>query len=77
MAQVDIERGRHDARERRPYDSRRSYDVRDYKAGYLEGIKRDSPDCPECDGLMVIRIGRNGQFWGCADYPECKGTEQY
>ncbi len=33
-------------------------------------------DCPECGGKMVSRKRKSdGQrFWGCADYPRCKGT---
>lgn len=32
--------------------------------------------CPECNGRMVSRQNtRTGQrFWGCANYPTCKGT---
>ena len=38
-----------------------------------------SPECPDCGGEMVLRTarkGRNvgGQFWGCVQYPRCKGT---
>ena len=39
-------------------------------------MKPESVKCPQCDGPMVSRVsGKNGQrFWGCADYPTCKGT---
>ena len=35
--------------------------------------------CPTCGGPMVLRTARKGdrtgsQFWGCCDYPKCKGT---
>ncbi len=32
--------------------------------------------CPVCNGKMVSRQNKStGQrFWGCADYPKCKGT---
>lgn len=30
--------------------------------------------CPECQGEMVARNGQYGKFWGCKDYPACKGT---
>ena len=38
-----------------------------------------APSCPTCGKSMVIRISRRGQnagneFWGCPQYPECKGT---
>jgi four helix bundle suffix protein len=39
------------------------------------------PPCPRCGKGMVLRTTRKGgragsQFWGCPDYPECKGTRQ-
>ena len=30
--------------------------------------------CPVCDGPMVSRKSSYGVFWGCKDYPNCKGT---
>ena len=30
--------------------------------------------CPECGGKLSIRLGRNGRFVGCTNYPECKYT---
>lgn len=30
--------------------------------------------CPECNKRMVSRKGQYGTFWGCSDYPKCKGT---
>jgi restriction system protein len=35
--------------------------------------------CPICSGLMALRTARKGgnagsQFWGCVNYPKCKGT---
>jgi DNA topoisomerase-1 len=30
--------------------------------------------CPECGGRLSIRLGRNGRFVGCTNYPECKYT---
>ena len=53
-----------------------------------ERQKRDPPDqpspaaripaCPQCGKPMVLRTARKGKntgkpFWGCSDYPECKG----
>lgn len=37
------------------------------------------PACPKCGGLTTLRTAKagrtpGGQFWGCANYPECKGT---
>jgi len=37
------------------------------------------PSCPNCGKPMVLRTARSGknagrQFWGCSDYPDCKGV---
>lgn len=35
----------------------------------IENVK-----CPECGGEMISRSGKFGRFWGCSDYPNCRGT---
>ena len=30
--------------------------------------------CPDCGGKMISRKGKFGVFWGCKNYPQCKGT---
>ena len=30
--------------------------------------------CPECSSPLSIRLGRNGRFIGCTNYPECSYT---
>ncbi len=37
-------------------------------------IKSGAPKCPSCGGALVKRNGKNGEFWGCANYPKCKTT---
>lgn len=37
------------------------------------------PQCPQCGKPMVVRTAKSGkhagqQFWGCSDYPDCKGA---
>lgn len=31
-------------------------------------------NCPECGHQLSVRLGRNGRFIGCTNYPECKYT---
>lgn len=31
-----------------------------------------TPSCPRCGTKMLARNGRNGQFWGCRNYPGCR-----
>ena len=33
-------------------------------------------DSDGCGGLMTKRTGKNGEFLGCSNYPECKNTAQ-
>ena len=40
------------------------------------------PDCPKCGRPMVRRTARRGanagsQFWGCAEFPRCRGIVQH
>ena len=49
-------------------------------------ISTDEPDhltpmCPSCNTPMVLREARRGayagqKFWGCTNYPKCRGTRQ-
>ncbi|THB66758.1 MAG: hypothetical protein D6E12_09875 [Desulfovibrio sp.] len=32
------------------------------------------PNCPQCGASMRRRSGRYGQFWGCSNFPRCRGT---
>lgn len=37
------------------------------------------PLCPKCNAEMIKRTAKKGpnagsQFWGCSDFPKCKGT---
>lgn len=31
--------------------------------------------CPRCGGNLVKRNGKNGQFWGCSNFPKCRFTK--
>jgi restriction system protein len=38
-----------------------------------------TPACPVCSSPMVMRSAKKGSnagsaFWGCSNYPRCKGT---
>lgn len=30
--------------------------------------------CPDCSGRMTPRTSAHGVFWGCVQYPACRGT---
>ena len=33
--------------------------------------------CPQCNHRLHIRMGKNGQFLGCSNYPKCTYTRNY
>ncbi len=46
------------------------------KRSQRQAVDEDAPASPVCGGVMRARHGKNGDFWGCANYPACKGTKQ-
>ena len=36
--------------------------------------KKSNVKCPSCGAPMFLRNGKNGSFWGCSNYPDCKMT---
>jgi len=43
----------------------------------IEAREKDmppSPDCPQCGKPMRKRNSAKGPFWGCSEFPKCKGT---
>lgn len=36
--------------------------------------KPENLKCPECESPMKERSSQYGKFWGCMNYPRCKGT---
>jgi len=35
---------------------------------------KNGPPCPQCQNPMQQRKSAKGDFWGCSQYPACKGT---
>ena len=35
---------------------------------------KNAVKCTNCGKIMVRRKGKNGYFWGCSGFPECKTT---
>ena len=38
------------------------------------GKADDKFKCPECDGSMIIKLGKSGRFLSCAQFPKCTGA---
>lgn len=46
-----------------------------------QAAESNAPDCPNCGKPMIKRTQTRGQgqgreFWGCSDFPKCKGIRQ-
>ncbi|QQC64374.1 DNA topoisomerase III [Paraburkholderia ginsengisoli] len=48
--------------------------VQQYRGARLAITLPESPPCPLCASVMRKRNGKNGPFWSCSHYPDCKGT---
>lgn len=49
------------------------------QSGPSDPPDQNPPPCPQCGALMTLRTAKTGknagqQFWGCTQYPDCKGT---
>ena len=49
--------------------------VQQYRGATLPLKLPPAPSCPQCGAPMRQRTGKNGAFWSCSRYPDCKGTE--
>ena len=54
---------------------------KDARKQHVESVKQNqirrntavaNSKCPRCGGNLVLRNGRNGKFYGCSNYPNCK-----
>lgn len=53
--------------------------LRQRRKDQTEQMDMKPPACPKCGSLMALRTAKSGnslgsQFWGCTNYPDCKGT---
>ncbi|MFP4047355.1 MAG: topoisomerase DNA-binding C4 zinc finger domain-containing protein, partial [Bacteroidales bacterium] len=37
-------------------------------------ISITEPECPECGAEMKVVEGKYGKFYGCSNFPDCKGS---
>ena len=36
----------------------------------------ENKKCPQCGGLMKLKNGQYGKFYGCSNFPQCRYTEK-
>ena len=51
------------------------------RAAYNDKLHRrfmeTAPACPKCGTKMVNRKGPRGEFWGCSNFPKCRGSVNF
>jgi hypothetical protein len=50
--------------------------------GMEEYREAKAPTCSKCGGVMILRTAKSGsnqgqQFWGCSNFPKCRGVIAY
>ena len=59
-----------------PFEKTLAAARQDMKSVKKQGIPTDIP-CQLCDGRLVIKWGKTGEFLACENYPECKFTRNF
>jgi very-short-patch-repair endonuclease len=54
----------------------------DVRAAEADADDAGPPSCPRCGQPMILRVAQRGThqgepFWGCPDYPRCRGVRVY
>lgn len=54
-------------------------DLTCYYASRMRSAKRLSGPgkCPICDGETTLKDGKFGKFYGCNNFPKCKGSRNF
>ncbi len=53
--------------------------VRSESRARNDGVPEEAPACPQCHSPMRMRRTRkdNRPFWGCTEYPACRGVREF
>lgn len=57
--------------------SKKGHVAQTKKRVYQARQKKRNLICPRCNGSLVRRKGRYGNFYGCSNYPQCRYTMPY
>jgi DNA topoisomerase-1 len=55
-------------------DRKLDEELRQLSSSKIQVAGSPSHSCPECGAALRRRKGKNGFFWGCSSYPECRFT---
>lgn len=73
-----VERIRQPIKDNAAREALKDFDVQKEKEGVLAINNNFIPEemkCPKCEGMLVRRVGKFGQFWGCSNFPNCHFTK--
>ncbi len=62
-----------------PRDNSNTYQTKQAGSSFTSNNSRNenTPTCPTCGAPMRLRNGVRGRFWGCSNFPKCRGTKNY
>lgn len=46
------------------------------EAGGKDAEQEEGQNCPACGGMLYLRKGRFGEFYGCGNFPACRFTKK-
>lgn len=58
-------------------EARKNHVKKIYRMTIEKQSKIDKLICPNCNGKLILRTGKNGKFYGCSNYPKCRFTKSY
>ena len=52
--------------------------TREVRRAHIQHVNEAKNACPKCGAELVLRTNKktNGQFYGCSQFPKCRGTRQ-
>lgn len=59
-----------------PFQERLTEAKKEMKSVKQQAVPTGLP-CPQCDGKLVIKWGRMGEFLACDNYPDCRHTQNF
>ena len=78
MAKMNWERERIETRDRKQQRKYKPFKHHRHKQKQKQNAPPPGPvpTCPNCKSPMVRRTSEFGPFWGCNQFPRCRGTRK-
>ena len=71
QGQLDAEQRKKEYEQKQRFYAEKRAEREEWKLEHMSSKK-----CPKCGGIMYKREGKYGEFLGCENYPDCRGTRK-